>query len=321
MGGEIGVASEPGRGSTFWFTIAFGIPEGASIESHLALDPTAIRVLAVDDSEAQRRAFKEQFAAWNLPSETASNSEEALRILMKAAGSSSPFRAAIIDLNMPSTDGFELAMAIRARQELQSVALMVLLSPEDEVDSQKLRDMGFAGQVSKPVPQSQLFNAIMNAIAAVPRRHTPICREEQVPVKPSVSERLRILVAEDNEINQIVVREVLERAGHHCEVAPDGQRALDAVMKKQYDLVLMDCQMPVMDGFDSARAIRRAEAASVSRVRIPIVALTANAMKGDREKCLEAGMDAYTSKPINPQELLRTIEESFLARGGVAQAA
>ena len=323
MGGSIGVESEFGRGTTFWFTIDFQIPELAyEPVERPRLDPRMLRVLAVDDSEIQRDVLRQQIAAWGVEAHIAAGGDEALGMLSHAAASKAPFQVVIIDRDMPGMDGFELAMAIRSRRENYSTVLMIVLSPQEEIDPQQLREMGFAGHLTKPIRQSQLFNAIMDAItvAEMGRASKPPsfalaskAANAQATV-PAGQVGFRILVAEDNEVNQIVVREVLIKAGHLCDVVPDGKQAVEAVQRNRYDLVLMDCQMPVMDGFDATRMIRSIEAGDPGLKPIAIVALTANAMKGDRERCLQAGMDGYASKPINPKELLRTIEQTLGAR-------
>ncbi|MBX3072260.1 MAG: response regulator, partial [Thermomicrobiales bacterium] len=293
MGGEIGVESEAGHGSTFWFTITFELPSQAAVPPPAPrLDPCPIRVLAVDDSQVQRDMLREQIGSWGIEAATAADGDEALRMLIESASSSEPFRVAIVDRDMPGMDGFDLAMAIRSRRDVRGTALMIVLSPEDEIDPKRLRDMGFAGHMTKPIRQSQLFDAIMDTVAAADRYPTPQASLPKMPppaAAPSRLQGLHILVAEDNEVNQIVVREVLARSGHHCDIVPDGRQAVEAVKRGRYDLVLMDCQMPVMDGFEATREIRLREqeeqVAGQARQGLPIIALTANAMKGDRERC------------------------------------
>jgi PAS domain S-box-containing protein len=326
MGGSIGVESEPGRGSTFWFTCHFDVPVQYETPLKPRPDPRTLRVLAVDDSKTQRDVLRQQTAAWGIEAVTASGAEEALQMLADAS-TTAPFRLAIVDRDMPGMDGFELALAIRARRELRDTALLIVLSPEDAVDPERLRDMGFAGHMIKPIRQSQLFDTIMDTVAASGRVVSPRPAASPRPPSPSPDPvrftGLRILVAEDNEVNQFVVREVLTKSGHRCDIVGDGKQAAETLQRDRYDVVLMDCQMPVMDGFEATRVIRRNEAGANGGARrhTPIVALTANAMKGDRERCLEAGMDGYASKPIDPKQLLQTIDQVIRNQIPAAQAA
>jgi two-component system sensor histidine kinase/response regulator len=321
MGGTIGVESEPGQGSTFWFTILFELRDDHRLSTaQRHPDLRAFRVLAVDDHELQREVLRQQIASWGLDAAAAGDGQSALTILVEAAASGTPYRVVIVDSDMPGMDGFEFAARVRALPDLQGIVLMILLSVEATVDHDRLRDLGFAGYMTKPVRQSQLFNAIMDAVVATKQRPTSPSRttfafhDSSVSAgAPGVHQTARILVAEDNEVNQIVVTEFLRRAGYRCDIAGDGHQAVKAVEAEQYDLLLMDCQMPVMDGFEATRTIRARER-ETGRPRLPIVALTANAMKGDRELCLEAGMDAYTPKPIDPESLLAVIEPLLRAR-------
>ncbi|CAG0989096.1 two-component system, NarL family, sensor histidine kinase EvgS [Phycisphaerales bacterium] len=318
MGGTIGVESEPDRGSTFWFTVAFEAerrPPRASPRPRL--DPRTLRVLAVDDNDIQREILREQIASWGLDAATAPDGERALELLATAARKDDPFRVAIVDSDMPVMDGFELAEAVKSRAEISGTVLMILLSVEEHIEPERLRAMGFAGHMTKPVRQSQLFDAIMNAIAVARQDPSPVMPDSgpsphPAPEPSGHAASARVLVAEDNEINQIVAREILTKSGYRCDIVPNGREAIDALEAGPYDLVLMDCQMPVMDGFEAARLIRADEARSAPAARhIPIIALTANAMKGDRERCLEAGMDGYVSKPISPERLLEAIREAL----------
>jgi PAS domain S-box-containing protein len=311
MGGEIGVETVPGRGSTFWFTSPLPIRNHGA-QPRAKIEARNLRVLAVHNDEVQREVLREQLASWGLDAGTAPDAEQALKTIAKAYGCGAPFRVAIVDRDIPAMGGFELARAIKSRPGIRETVLMILLSAEQHVDQDHLRERGFAGHLTKPVRQSQLFNAIMDAIAATDgsiMREAPAVPQAGSPF-PSVG-GAHILIAEDNEINQIVVTEILSKAGCRCEVVPDGSKAVEAIRRAEYDLVLMDCQMPVMDGFEATRQIRRHEQEASDqgshRRHTPIIALTANAMKGDRELCLAAGMDAYAGKPINPEELLGTI--------------
>ncbi|GEM_PF-5005581 len=336
MGGSIGVESEFGQGSTFWVTCVLNAPQqqGGLTKPPVRhrFDPRTWRVLAVHHDAAKREVLGDQLANWGFGVGTAASGEGALATLAEAAGQGTPFRVALLNAEMPGMDGYELAEAIRSMPELSTTVLMIMLAPETHVSPGRLKAMGFSGHITKPVRQSRLLDAIMDAVSTDGYRAAP---EELPPPgdsgcrpfeqQPEFGVGLRLLVAEDNEINQIVATEVLSRSGIRCDVVDTGQAAVEAVKRERYDLVLMDCQMPVMDGFDATREIRALEnrrgVASSGGSRLPIVALTANAMRGDRERCLEAGMDAYVSKPIDPTELLKTIRRLLGNQPQAADAA
>ena len=333
MGGEIGVDSEAGVGSTFWFTIVLESRErpGSSAMAREHLDPRELRVLAVDDYDVQRSILCEQIESWGMRAEVAPDGERALQAIADAVAEGDPFQVALVDMDMPGMDGVEFAAAVKARPEISDTVMVILVSVDSDVDPAWVREIGCVGCMTKPVKQSALFDTIMDALAtsnrnpsSAPPRDEPGAGDAPGGPAPAQSGP-RILVAEDNEINQILVKEVLSRMGLRCELVENGQLAVEQARSGQFDLVLMDCQMPVMDGFDAAREIRRLEQAEQipgeSAFHIPIVALTANAMRGDRERCLEAGMDDYATKPINPKELLNTIERVLSGGSDVAAAA
>ena len=304
MGGEIAVDSMPNMGSTFWFTATFEKRGSAPVASKGELQ--GMRVLAVDDNVTHCEIICEQLNHWKFAAEYAPNGAEALEKMRAAEAAGAPFSVAIVDMMMPGMSGVELGAAILADPRLRKTVLVMLTSLEGELDETRLRALGFTGYMCKPIKQSALFDVIMRAIAEKQRGRAT----EPVPVvsaaPPKAQPKIRVLLAEDNEINQMVALEMLHRGGYTCDVVPDGEAAVEAVMKGGYGLVLMDCQMPKVDGFEATMRIRRHEELSGKR-RIPIVALTANAIKGDRERCLDAGMDSYLTKPVDPVRLIEAV--------------
>ncbi len=319
MSGQIGVESEPGRGSTFWFTVTLEKQPTGEPPPHTVLgDIRHLRVLAVDDNATNREILREQLTGLGVSNETAPDGERALTMLRDAAGGGAPFGLAILDMQMPQMDGEELARAIKADPAIEGTILMLLTSGYD-CDPEHLRSLGFAGWLTKPVRRLELLDAIVEATVcatAAPHRMDHDIDEQASASAHSVraarAAETRILLAEDNEISQEAAAELLRRAGYQCDVAGDGKEAVEAALAQDYDLILMDCQMPELDGFDATRTIRRHEEegtlSSRQGRRIPIVALTANAIKGDRDRCLEAGMDDYVSKPLDPDRLVQVIE-------------
>ncbi len=315
MGGEIGVESEKGAGSTFWFELPFRLDPDPPEESERTIDLTGIPVLSVDDNEINRRVIHEQFSCWGMKSTVTASAREAIAELHAAKEEGRPYRIAVLDYQMPVMDGVTLGRLIRKDPELNDTVLIILSSAGRPGNAEQLRNIGFAAILTKPVSQSQLFDTIANVLFGPRRRCTDRPRRDgsagpdltsAVPAGGGrrASDRaespVRILLAEDNKVNQKVAVNVLKKLGYEVDVAEDGRHALERLARTTYDAVLMDCQMPVMDGYTATAKIR---ASSEPWSRIPVIAMTANAMAGDREKCLNAGMDDYLSKPVRPNEL------------------
>jgi signal transduction histidine kinase/CheY-like chemotaxis protein len=318
MGGTVGVESTLGTGSTFWFTAELKVVPGAGVVP--SIDVRGIRVLAASGSDVLRNTLREQAASWGFDAVEAADGETALKMLSESALQGDPFRVALIDKDLPGIDERQFAAIVQSRPDIANTVLMILLRMEESAEPAELRTMGFAGAITKPVQQSRLFDAIMNAMASTGQAPAWTRAAQDAPVAVAPAKTLgnvRILLAEDNEINQLVMVELLARTGYPCDVVGDGRRVLDALQTRSYDLVLMDCQMPEMDGFETARALRRRERETGGR-RVPIIALTANALKGDRERCLDAGMDSYVSKPVDPKRLVETIQTVVAASSEAA---
>jgi len=329
MDGEIGVESEPGLGSTFWFTV--------KLQRQAVTDPRprvlgddfrGMRVLAVDDNAENRELLHGQLTSFGIDNETGCNADEALAKLRDAAVRGEPFGLAIFDIQMPGMGGAQLAQTIKADPSLENTILVLMTSVDDGDHTDRLRSLGFSGRVTKPIEQSQLLDAIVETLAsanAVSRHQSPGSDGEKSPRTQRTGTveyaKARILLAEDNEISAEAAVELLALAGYHCDTVVNGKQAVQAILEREYDLILMDCQMPELDGFDATRAIRRNEKdgriSKGEKSRIPIIALTANAIKGDRERCLESGMDDYLTKPLDPTQLLEVVER-YLAPGGKA---
>jgi PAS domain S-box-containing protein len=299
MGGEIGVESRFGQGSTFWATIPF---DGLAAEPRVPGPErlAAARVLAVDDNETNRRILDHYLRSWGLRCEMASDGNEALRLLWQASDAGRPFEIAILDMHMPQLDGIALAHQIRAQPALAQTRLLMISSTGQSADA--LEAVGIEYSLSKPIRQSHLYDALAHLIDQDTRDARPgvAAMGPAGTNRPSEQEpRLRghVLLVEDNVINQRVALSMLERLGLTADLAQDGYEALAAVDRHHYDLILMDCQMPQMDGFETSAELRRREAQD-GRPRSVIVALTANAMQGDRDRCVAAGMDDYLPKPV-----------------------
>jgi two-component system, sensor histidine kinase and response regulator len=306
MGGRIWVDSDVGRGSRFSFTAHFELQDGAPVYPALpaSIDLRNLRALVVDDSATNRRICEEMLASWQMKPETVASAEEALVRLADAAGRGDPFRLVIADALMPHTDGFGLGRSIKGDPRLKGTRLILLTAgPPGRFDA---RGGVFSAALSKPVKQSDLLDAIVGVFGRRGSKSAVQRRPRKHPSPGARQRPLRILAAEDNATNQKLVVALFEQRHDAVVVAQNGQEAVDRSAEETFDLILMDVQMPVMSGLEATAAIRLRERATGAHV--PIVAMTAHAMTGDRERCLEAGMDAYVSKPLRPDELLAAVD-------------
>ncbi len=306
LGGVMGVESTVGVGSTFWFTARFEKqPDAPSPRELYPVCPTTARVLVVDDSPTNREILRLQLGNWNVRCSTAASGPEGLELMREARLARDPFAIAILDMQMPGMDGLTMAREIQADERLAGTRLLVLSSIGDLIDPRDLEEAGISEYLVKPVKQARLYETlavILNkssgpASAAAPA--TPVRRG----LADEARAKVRILIAEDNSVNQKVALLQLARLGYNADLAADGLEVLDKLRETPYDIILMDCQMPELDGYAATRRIRR----EFDRP-IRIIAMTANAMPGEREKCLAAGMDDYVSKPVRTEDLERALE-------------
>jgi signal transduction histidine kinase/DNA-binding response OmpR family regulator len=306
MGGRIWVESEDGKGSTFHFTARF---EKVDEQPAQALPPRAAviadtRVLVVDDNATNRLILEEILASWKMRTTAVLEAREALATLREASRSGDPFHLVLTDAHMEETDGFALAEEIRQHPELGSTIIMMLTSRDQAEDAVRCEELGIAAYLMKPIKRSELFDAIMLAMGVTTPEDAAEAAEAAQP--PQALRGMRVLLAEDSLVNQKLAVALLEKWGHHVTVVDNGRAAIAAAGSQEFDLILMDVQMPEMDGLEATSIIRDKEKRAGTRV--PIVAMTAHALKGDRERCLEAGMDEYVAKPIHAKQLFSVIE-------------
>ncbi len=313
MGGKIGIISEEGRGSTFWFTVRLERQTSDVIAIPEALKRTELsgtKILVVDDNKTNRLLMIALLNHWGCPHETAADAMTGMALLREAAQQGNPFRVALLDQEMPGMDGSELGRRIKSDPLVESTLMIMVTSLAQRGDAALLQQIGFVGYLAKPVRQTQLHNCI--AIALGRANQTSSNVSTGIVTKHTVAEvaqrGIRILLAEDNIINQKVAQSILGKIGYKADVVANGLEALRALEMINYDVVLMDCQMPEMDGFEATAMIRNTESKVLNHA-VPIIAMTANAMKGDREKCIEAGMDDYLPKPVKKDALAALLEK------------
>ena len=305
MGGRIWVESEPGRGSQFYFTLRLGVADTAEINvgtvaPHKLL--RGVKVLVVDDNRTDKRILEGMLAHWEMKPTLVEGGEEALAELSAAREGGEPYALILTEMHMPRMDGFALSERIRQRPELSTAAIMMLTSAGHRGDAARCQEVGVAAYLLKPIRQPELREAIARVLGKNEQEGAiPLVTRFSLQQAREPAAFLRVLVAEDNPVNQRLAVRLLEKRGHRVQVAVNGREALQALDRDEFDLVLMDVQMPEMDGVEATAAIREKEKGS--GLHLPIIALTANDMKGDREKYLASGMDGYLAKPIRPLEL------------------
>ncbi|TIW60218.1 MAG: response regulator, partial [Mesorhizobium sp.] len=333
MGGDIGVESAEGKGSTFWFSVTLPRAGQQGSQRIMPIDVTGARVLIVDDNSVNRAILSEQMTSWTFDSCAAESGAEGLKVLIAAAAYGVPVDCVVLDYQMPEMTGAEMARVVRNSAGLADTPIIMLTSVDQSLANTSYRDLGIDAQLIKPARSSVLLETLVATIQR--HRHatgqaepltvagsgpqpSPQAPSEQrallqpPPVRPRPAatgggeHRLDILVAEDNEVNQMVFTQILGETGYGFEIVGNGRKALDAFGRLNPSMILMDVSMPEMNGLEATAAIRRLE--EQSGTHVPIVGVTAHALKGDRERCLEAGMDDYLPKPISPRALLEKVE-------------
>jgi CheY-like chemotaxis protein len=312
MGGNIGFESIAGKGSTFWFTLpAPAVAELRPVE-HDGLPLTEMRVLIVDDHELNRTLLSQQLKAWDVEHSCASSGEEAIAMLKTAAIERRSFGIAILDFLMPRMDGMELGLRIKRDPVLQATDLIMITSGGQRMGANAFLTAGFSAYLTKPLLRSsQLRDALarcwesrgvpllVEPVVATNLPELPATPALRTPAATATAQSIRVLVAEDNAVNQLLVRRMFEKLGIRIDLAGNGREAVQMATAFEYDIIFMDCSMPELDGYEATAMLREQN----RERRIPIVAITANAMKEDRARCLEAGMDDHLTKPVHIEDI------------------
>jgi signal transduction histidine kinase/CheY-like chemotaxis protein len=305
MGGKMWLESEEGKGSRFHFTTRVGLVDAKEIEVGKPAPPEILRgvkVLVVDDNRTNRRILDGMLKRWEMKPTLVEGGEEAFLELPAAKQAGEPYGLILLDMHMPGMDGFQFVERLRQRPELATATIMMLTSAGHRGDAERCKALGISAYLLKPIRQSELREAIARVLGAKEQQGAiPLITRYSLCDAREPSSVLSVLLVEDNAVNQRLATRMLEKRGHRVVLAGNGREALEALEKRVFDLIFMDVQMPEMDGFQAAAAIREKEAGTGTH--LPIVALTAHAMEGDRERCLAAGMDGYLTKPIRPREL------------------
>ncbi|MBN1627164.1 MAG: response regulator, partial [Deltaproteobacteria bacterium] len=328
MGGEIGVISEEGAGSEFWFTARFSRQDREEeVDATPFVDLHGVKALIVDDNAVNREILSARMSSWGMRPVEGSDGESAMDALRKAADEGDPFRVAMIDMHMPGMDGESLGRMIKEDKRLSDTLLVMLTSIGVRGYARRFQDAGFAAYLIKPARHQELFNVLREVINASSgagdktqaEQMRPIITRHSAPNRLRVPEagEARVLLVEDNITNQQVALGILKNLGVHADAVADGAEAVRVLKTIPYDLVLMDIQMPVMDGLEATRQIRKNKEETLN-INVPIIAMTAHAMKGDLEKCLEAGMNDYMSKPVSAKPLAEKLDK-WLALKPVAK--
>ncbi len=311
MGGRIGVKSKKGKGSAFWFTAIFGKqPEWNKEKIRVPEHIRKKHILIVDDNATNRFVLKEQLNLWGCRYKEASNGAQAIEMLRLAKADKDPCEIAIIDMQMPGLDGETLGHKIKQDPDLKNTILVLLTSMGRPSDVKRIEQAGFAACLNKPIKQFQLYDClgmVTGATAELPKNPSAMT-VTRYAVAEDKKHKIRILLVEDNITNQKVALNILRRFGYNVDAAANGKEAVKALEIIPYDIVLMDCQMPEMDGYEATGEIRK-PTSKVLDHNVPIIAMTAHAIQGDRERCLDSGMDDYLCKPVNPRELCDMIEK------------
>jgi two-component system, sensor histidine kinase and response regulator len=320
MAGKMWLESEVGKGTQFHFTIKLGVADAHALEIGTSVPSEilqGVKTLIVDDNRTNRRILDGMLTRWGMKPFQVESGAEALKALAEAQAAGEPFRVILTDMHMPKMDGFGFIERIRENPHLSAATIMMLTSAGHRGDAARCQALGISAYLLKPIRQSELRVAIARILGAAEHHdELPLITRYSLGDAGEASRSLRILLAEDNPVNQRLAVRMLEKRGHRVAMSCNGREALEALAGDAFDLILMDVQMPEMDGFEATAAIRKSEAGRGTH--IPIVALTAHAMKGDRERCLAAGMDEYLAKPIRPEELDELLEHFISVRGRAA---